>query len=167
LPRVCLATVFVCLSLWPAAGRAEAADYVVIVAADQDLEQIDRDRLSRLFLKKVTRWADGEVVRPVDLAERSTVRDGFSQEVHGRRTAAIKSYWQRMIFSGRATPPPEVDTEEDVISYVASHPGAIGYVSSGAPVEETSGVRVVAVVEEDEGHAREARAPDLVTTPGG
>ena len=46
-----------------------------------------------------------------------------------RSVAAVRSYWQQRIFSGRDVPPPEVDTENQVIKYVAGDPGALGYVS--------------------------------------
>jgi hypothetical protein len=54
----------------------------------------------------------------------------------------VKSYWQQLIFSGRGVPPPELDTEEEVIRYVGRHPGALGYVSSYG---EVGGVKVVIV----------------------
>ena len=56
--------------------------------------------------------------------------------------AAVKSYWQQLIFSGRAIPPPELDSDEEVVRYVAKYPGAVGYVSGGS---ELSGVRTVIV----------------------
>ena len=52
--------------------------------------------------------------------------------VHGKKVSSVKSYWQTMIFSGRATPPPELDSDRQVLDYVRGKPGAIGYVSAGA-----------------------------------
>ena len=48
--------------------------------------------------------------------------------------AAVKSYWQQMLFSGRDVAPPEMDSEDGVVSYVLRHPGSIGYVGSSANV---------------------------------
>jgi hypothetical protein len=70
------------------------------------------------------------------------VRRRFCEEVLSRSVAAVKSYWQQLIFSGRAVPPPELDTDEEVVRYVAKYSGAIGYVSGAS---ELSGVKVVAV----------------------
>jgi hypothetical protein len=79
----------------------------------------------------------------VDLADDSKVRDAFSLDIHGRPASKIVSYWQRQIFSGREIPPPRLANDADVVAYVASHRGAIGYVSARAP---TPGVRKVDVL---------------------
>jgi hypothetical protein len=88
--------------------------------------------LSRMFLKQTSRWPDGTAVRPVDLTVDSEVRRAFSEEVIGRTVAAVRSYWQQAIFSGRGVPPPELESDAAVIAYVLRTEGAIGYVSSGA-----------------------------------
>ena len=84
--------------------------------------------LSKIFLKKTRKWADGRAAGPVDLPEGSGTRAGFSQSVHGKKVAAIKAYWQQMVFSGRATPPPERASVQEIVAYVQTNPGAVGYV---------------------------------------
>jgi ABC-type phosphate transport system substrate-binding protein len=104
----------------------------VIVNAANGNTSLERRFLSDVFLKKVTRWPNGDVIRPVDLATKSPVRRAFSDDVVGRGVEEVKSYWQQAIFSGRDIPPPELDTDDAVVSYVLKHPGAIGYVSTTA-----------------------------------
>ena len=72
-------------------------------------------------------------VRPAT-ARRSTART--------RSVAAVKSYWQQMVFSGRGVPPPELDTEAQVVSFVLRNPGSVGYVSVGTSLH---GARTLAV----------------------
>ena len=79
---------------------------------------------------------------PVDQGERSAVRDAFTRDVHGRSVASIKNYWQRQIFSGSKVPPPEVESDAQVLAHVKSTPGGIGYVS---PSARLSGVKKLAV----------------------
>ena len=43
--------------------------------------------------------------------------------------------WQCLILRGREVPPPEVSSDEEVIAFVKSRPGAIGYVSSAARLD--------------------------------
>jgi ABC-type phosphate transport system substrate-binding protein len=126
------------------AGRLRAAptSYRVIVNPANPNAILERRFVADAFLKKSTRWPGGETIRPVDLGSDSPVRRRFSEEVLGRSVAAVKSYWQQLIFSGRAIPPPELDSEEEVIRYVTRYPGAVGYVSSFG---ELTGVRVVFV----------------------
>jgi ABC-type phosphate transport system substrate-binding protein len=140
-----LALGFVVAALLVRESRGEEArGYRLIVHRDLAVSSLPADHVSRIFLKKTTRWPDGAVVHPVDLLESSPVREEFSRHIHGRRTWAIKSYWQQMIFSGRGTPPPEVSTDQEVLAYVRTTPGAIGYVSASASVAD---VKVLGVVE--------------------
>jgi ABC-type phosphate transport system substrate-binding protein len=103
---------------------------------------ISRVQASQLFLKKVTAWDHGAAALPVDQVESSSVRDAFSTQIHGRSVNEIKAYWQRMIFSGRSVPPPVRSSDREVIEFVSTHPGAVGYVSGEAG---TAGVRVLQV----------------------
>ena len=126
--------------------RAPAGEprYWVVVHPDNPSITLRRDEVSRLFLKKITRWSDGRTAAPVDLVESAPARDAFSRDVHRRPASAIKKYWQQMVFSGQSAPPPEVATEEDVLAMVRSDPAAIGYVSDEVPLH---GVKIVDIVE--------------------
>lgn len=149
LPRLAASTlVALTLAAGSPCGAQTARGYVVIVHPDQTEEAVTLDRLSRLFLKSITRWDDGRAVLPVDLGPGSPVREEFSRDVHQRRTAAIKSFWQRMIFSGRDTPPPELNSDEEVVAYVRSRPGAIGYVSAELAPRQLEGVTVLPLVDD-------------------
>lgn len=118
------------------------APYRVIVHGKSSVASIQRDFVADAFLKKVAHWPNGQGILPVDLDGDSPVRRKFSEEVLQRSVAAVRSYWQQLIFSGRNVPPPELDADQAVVEYVAKHKGAIGYVSGSAVLE---GVRPVAV----------------------
>lgn len=122
---------------------AAQQSYKVIVNASNNVSTITRDYLSQLFLKKTSRWANGQVAIPINLPSESPVREHFAQDVHGRSVSAIRAYWQRMVFSGGAVPPEERNSDREVIAYVAANPNAIGYVSAGAQVG--GGAKVIQV----------------------
>jgi ABC-type phosphate transport system substrate-binding protein len=123
-------------------SRAAGVSFRVIVNHANGTAAVDRKFVTDAFLKRTTRWPGGEPIRPVDLGTESATRRRFSDEVLSRSVAAVKSYWQQMIFSGRAVPPPELDSEEEVIRYVSKYPGAVGYVSGSA---DTTPVKVLLV----------------------
>jgi ABC-type phosphate transport system substrate-binding protein len=85
----------------------------------------------------------GTSLEPVDQERGSTVRETFSEAIHGRSVNAIKSYWQRQIFSGRETPPPELGSDAEVVNHVNSNAGGIGYVSVGTALNGAVQVQVV------------------------
>lgn len=125
---------------WHAA--AHAAGYKIIVNSANGTSPLAKKELSQLFMKKTAKWSDGTAVVAVDQTEKSSVRERFTQEVHGKSVAAVKSYWQQQIFSGRDVPPVEKSSDAQVVAFVKQNAGAIGYVGDSA---DTAGVRVVGV----------------------
>ena len=115
-------------------GPAPAAPYRVVVHPRNPQASADRRYLSQVFLRKTAHWPHGDSIRPVDLPPESTVRRRFTEEIHSRSVAAVKSYWQQVIFSGRGLPPPELASEEAVVRFVSRNPGAVGYVSGSVDV---------------------------------
>jgi ABC-type phosphate transport system substrate-binding protein len=124
------------------ADASPAPPYVVIVNPQNPTTTLDASFVVDAFLKKITHWPDDEVIRPVDLVSTSPVRQTFSAEVLRRSVDAVKGYWQQRIFSGRDVPPPELETDDEVVRYVLKYPGAIGYVSARANL---NGAKVVTV----------------------
>ena len=121
---------------------AHAASWKLVANNSVSTTTLSKKQVGDLFLKKTAKWDSGAAVVPVDQIDASTAREAFSKAVHGKTAAAVKSYWNQQIFSGRDVPPVEKRTDNEVLSFVRSTPGAIGYVSDGAP---TDGVHVIAV----------------------
>ncbi len=117
--------------LSPAARPAGAADFVVVVNAANPIVTMSTREVSNLFLKKSAHWPDGIKAAPVDLDEGAAARESFSKAVHHKSTAAVKSYWQTMIFSGREIPPPEKPSAAEAAAFVRANRGAIAYLPAG------------------------------------
>ena len=116
-----------------------AADLAFKVIAHPELTEssIDRATLSAVFLKKAARWGDGTSAQPVDQSTQSPVRLAFTERVHGRPLAAVMKFWMRQIADGQGVPPPVKESEADIIAYVASKKGAVGYVAAATPLPES------------------------------
>lgn len=113
-------------------AEATAQDHKIIVNAANPVGSMSREEVAQAFMKRKGRWDDGTEIAPIDLGADSPVRDSFSTAVHERSPSAVRAFWQQQIFSGRGVPPVEVKTDREVVAFVASKPGAIGYVSAGA-----------------------------------
>ncbi len=124
-------------------ARAQSSPELrILIHPDNPATSVSREFVTDLFLKRTTRWADGETAHPVDQRADSTVRRIFSENVLRRSVAAVKRYWQQRIFSGRDLPPPEFENDEAVVGYVLKHRGAVGYVSGGAKLDGAKAVPV-------------------------
>ena len=122
---------------------ASGQGFKIVTHESNAAETISKKELSDIFLRKTGTWSTGQPVLPVDQPATSATRNGFSRVILGRDANAIKTYWQRQIFSGRGVPPPELDSDALVLAYIRNNPGAVGYVSSDAEID--SGVKVLEI----------------------
>jgi ABC-type phosphate transport system substrate-binding protein len=129
----------------PAGAAAQGARVVVVVNSANPLASLPREQVSRMFLKKLTRWPDGAPVQPADLAIDAPVRAQFTDAVLGKSVSTVRAYWNARIFTGRDVPPPEKGSEGEVLAFVSANAGAIGYVSPNAALPPS--VRALVVTE--------------------
>ena len=122
---------------------AAGQDFKVVINDTNSTTSISKHELSKCLLKQNNQWINGVPMIPVDQAAGSDTRAAFSQAIHDRDVSAIKNYWQRQIFSGRAVPPTEKSSDDEVLDFVRANPGAVGYVSVDADLG--SGVKVLKV----------------------
>lgn len=106
------------------------AEYVVIVnqGVSTDLSQQD---VERLFLAKTKTFPDGNTAVPVNQQEGSEIRITFDSRINGKNESQMKSYWAKLIFTGKAIPVRQLGSDQEVLEFVASQPGAIGYINAG------------------------------------
>jgi ABC-type phosphate transport system substrate-binding protein len=131
------------LGAWlPGRELLAAPPFLLVVNPKNPVQQMEQSAVAQAFLKKTMAWRHGGSIRPVDLGADSQVRRRFTEQVLGRNLVAVKSYWQQMIFSGRALPPPELETDAEVVQYVLRHVGAIGYVSTGTDLRGARAVEI-------------------------
>ncbi len=114
--------------------------YVIIVHPDNTVTSLTRGFVADAFLKRRTRWDDGQTIRPADQEPSAAARRQFSEDVLGRSVSAVRSYWQQIIFSGRGVPPVELDDDAAAVRYVLRHRGAIAYVSASADIARAKAV---------------------------
>jgi ABC-type phosphate transport system substrate-binding protein len=120
---------------------AQSGSFKVVVNPSNPVTSMSKDEVSRIFLKKSTKFPDGRSASPVDLPANSPVRDSFSKGVLGKPASAVDAYWQQQIFSGRDIPPPQ-KSEAAALNFVRANENGIAYVSSGA---DTGGLKVITV----------------------
>lgn len=131
--RLVLAFLGACIGIALGSGSllGQGTDVRIIVNVSNPTAEMSSAEVAQLFLKRITTWSNGAAVTPVDLPEGTPVRAQFSDAVHGRPPAAIEAYWQRQVFSGRAVPPVQRATPNQVVAFVAGNLGGVGYVPAG------------------------------------
>jgi ABC-type phosphate transport system substrate-binding protein len=90
--------------------------------------------LSKIFHREIARWGDRTEVLPVDQSARAPVRLAFATQILGQSLGELQQYWVRRMQSDWVVPPPTKGSDREVLAFVASNPGAIGYVTDGITV---------------------------------
>jgi len=106
--------------------------FLVVINPSNPVNSIDQKYLAAIYLKKATFWPDMKNILVVDRNFESPVRRQVSAAILERPVSAVRNYWPQIIFSGRDVPPPELKSDQAVVSFVWNHENAIGYVSNGA-----------------------------------
>jgi ABC-type phosphate transport system substrate-binding protein len=120
----------------------ESGGVQVIVNPANPLTSVEKADVSKIFLKKLSRWPNGQPTQPVDLPESSGTRAQFCSQIVGKSVAAVSAYWQQQIFAGKELPPMTKASEAEVIAFVKANPNAIGYVAAPSVTHE---VKVLAL----------------------
>jgi ABC-type phosphate transport system substrate-binding protein len=119
-----LAALLAVASTWCVAG---GSDFVVIVNK-ANRSSLDKATVAKIYSGDLVAWPDGTRVAAVDLPENDPTRVNFSRDVLGKTVSSVKALWAQLVFSGRALPPKQAATDEDVKKFVISNRGGIGYI---------------------------------------
>ena len=115
-----------------------AAEVVVIANNDVPADSIDRDTVASIYLGKKTKW-NGHAICVGMLREGAT-HETFVKDVVRTTPQKLRRLWKKVVFAGRGRPPKIFKTEEELIQFVASNAGAVGYAN---PSASSKGVKVI------------------------
>lgn len=103
------------------------AEVVPVVSAKSAVTVLSKSQLVDVFLGKQSRYPNGEPAMPIDQAEGSEARDEFYTRYAAHSPAQLKSYWSKLIFTGKAQPPRQAGSVEKLRKVLTDNPHAIGY----------------------------------------
>jgi ABC-type phosphate transport system substrate-binding protein len=108
---------------------AGAQDTAIVVIANNTVPEtpISTTDIQNIFLGKKTK-VEGTKVTFVIL-QSGEVHEQFLKTFLSRTPDQYIKYWKKMVFTGKGKSPKAFETEEDMVAYVESTEGAIGYVS--------------------------------------
>lgn len=113
---------------------------VAVIVNPANSNALSESDVSRAFLGKLKKFADGQAIEAVNSAAGNAVRIEFQQKALKKSAAQIKAYWSKRLFSGKGKPLKELSTDQDIIDFVTNTPNAIGYIDSS---KVTGSVKVI------------------------
>jgi len=131
--RLRIAVPLIVALAWVTIARAEPDNHpmriAIVVGRSSTIQEVSKDILRDVYLRRQRVWPDGTRVIPVNLPPGSAVRERFSQLVLGRSTAELVSYWNARYFEG-IMPPAVLPSPAAIRAYLNAQPGAIAYLSA-------------------------------------
>ena len=85
------------------------------------------------FGMRLSKWPDGRPIQVFVLPDGHPVHAALCKEQLNLYPYQLRQSWDRLVYSGMAQAPIEVATEDEMISRVATTPGALGYVRKVKP----------------------------------
>lgn len=122
------------LALILAMSDVQAGDVIVIGHAG--MSKLDAVTVQRIFTGKLIKVNDIDV-KPVNVKPCS-IRDRFLQTFLNQNDEKYTAYWTIRHFIGKGAPPLELPSSAEVIKFVQSTPGAIGYIDEDDVVPQVS-----------------------------
>lgn len=113
------------------AAGPSAAD-VVVIANKNAPDALTKEQVAEIFMGKAYSLPGGVAAAPLDLPPSNPLREEFYSKITGKSAAQAKSYWAKMAFTGKGTPPKEAENSAEIKRAVAASPGGIGYIEKAA-----------------------------------
>jgi hypothetical protein len=126
--------IIITLALTAGASLAQAGA-VAVVGASSPIGASSGPDVVKVFLGK-KKDLGGVSAIPVDQEEGTVTRNDFYSSIVKKSEAQLKSYWSRLIFTGKGQAPQVIGNDADIKSMVANNPNIIGYIDE-AQVDAT------------------------------
>jgi ABC-type phosphate transport system substrate-binding protein len=120
------------LGVLPVAQAVRAQTIVVIVNPSIGVQHLSRREALDIFLGRYRSFPSGASALPIDLDINSTERRQFYLMLAHKDSSDMSSYWARLTFSGKISPPFSVADARMALDIVANNPNAIAYVDRAA-----------------------------------
>lgn len=86
-------------------------------------------QLAEIFMLNKKTWGDGSKIVVFDLKVKEGTTEKFYESL-GKLHTDFKKMWMKLQLTGEGSAPAALASEEEVLSKVASTPGAVGFVNS-------------------------------------
>jgi ABC-type phosphate transport system substrate-binding protein len=125
-------------------------ELAIILNKDNPTEKLNPAEVKDYWLRRGVKkkWKTSSApVMPLDRKAKCPERELFYAKVLTLGVEDVEAYFAAKQYQSAEAPPEKFATDKDVIDYVSSHPGAIGFVNKNSLVGElSSAVKTVCVI---------------------
>lgn len=116
------------ISLMFASKFTYAGDILVIVHPDNPVQQLSSSNVLDIYTGRLMAFPGGTTALPVDLSNEMPAKADFYQQLMGKSLSQMSSYWAKLLFTGRYSPPVVLDPPSEILTFVSENLYAVGYI---------------------------------------
>ncbi|MCG8534891.1 MAG: phosphate ABC transporter substrate-binding protein [Pseudomonadales bacterium] len=113
---------------------------VAIIVHPSNASTLSEGDIAKIYLGKSKKFPGGETALALDKPAGEANRVAFIKNVVGKSETQFKSYWSRLIFTGKGVPPKIISSDAEVVNLVSRNPDMIGFVDASSV---SDGVKVI------------------------
>ena len=117
-----------------------AGDVVVIANPSVYETTLSKKDICNIYLGEKTTWNDSSKITFVVLT--GDTHDTFLKSFVNKTEAQFNTFWKKQVFTGKGSPPKELNSDQAMVEFVAQTRGAIGYVSADADVSKVKPITI-------------------------
>ncbi len=126
------------LMAWSAVALASGV--VLIANSGVGEDSLSQKDVQAIFLNKKKSLANGKV--KIAVQKNAVVHEAFLKTYVKKSPSQFKSYYKKLIFTGKGKAPKSVADDNAMLAFVASTPGALGYVSEGSALDQVKVIKI-------------------------
>ena len=124
-----------------AVATASASALKLIANESVTASSVSADEVKDAFLENAPNLGSGGHVVLV-LEKGGPAHEEFLKEYLKKTDVALLTYYRSLVFTGKGTMPKMLNTDDEVVAFVAKTKGAVGYVSAETPAPGTKTIHV-------------------------
>ena len=113
---------------------------VAIIVHPSNASTLSEGDIAKIYLGKSKKFPGGETALALDKPAGEANRVAFIKNVVGKSETQFKSYWSRLIFTGKGVPPKIISSDAEVVNLVSRNPDMIRFVDASSV---SDGVKVI------------------------
>jgi ABC-type phosphate transport system substrate-binding protein len=117
----------------------------VVVNENNPTDSISVDKLLEIYTLNTKSWDDGELITVVDLKSDEDSKKEFLEVLELSNTS-LKKIRLKKLFTGKAKPPKALNSDSEIIEFISTNPGSVGYVDP-KNLPPNSKVKVIAMLD--------------------
>ena len=109
---------------------SQAFAEVSVIVNKANTASLGIEELKKIYLGKMKSFPSGEKVEVYALDSSNETTEEFQKKVLNKSNSQYKSYWSKLVFTGKGIPPKELANASEIIEQVAKNINAIGFVET-------------------------------------